>query len=248
MCGIARMPPWPTARPAVPGCGVPRAMLPHAKDYIETADGRVVQYWDKSRMEITNPGGNRSDLWFVTNGLLTKELISGRMQVGNSAFVERAPAQVPIAGDPVNNAGPTYASFGAVASLNGDRGVPAIVGATVTARIGRGGEVTMDDAMGRYGVRIGSYDPNLQHNIPAVFGDYFRTLPLDWVFVMGYPITEPYWTTVRVGGVEKDVLVQVFERRAVTFTPSNSAAFQVEMGNVGQHYFQWRYGMTPWQR
>ncbi len=103
----------------------PESYATARENYVETADGRVVQYWDKSRMEITNPGGNRADLWFVTNGLLTKELISGRMQVGNGAFVERAPAQVPIAGDPVNNTGPTYASFGAVASLNGDRGVPA---------------------------------------------------------------------------------------------------------------------------
>jgi hypothetical protein len=118
----------------------------------------------------------------------------------------------------------------------------------VTARINRGGEITNDDGTRRYDVRIGSHDPNLQHNIPAVFAEYFRTLPLDWVFVMGYPITEPYWTTVRVGGVEKDVLVQVFERRALTYTPSNDAAFRVEMGNVGQHYFRWRYGIAPWQQ
>jgi hypothetical protein len=36
------------------------------------------------------------------------------------------------------------------------------------------------------------------------------------------------------------VLVQVFERRVLTFTPSNPVAFQVEMGNVGQHYREWR--------
>ena len=39
----------------------------------------------------------------------------------------------------------------------------------------------------------------------------------------------------------KDVLVQAFERRVLTFTPTNSPAFQVEMGNVGQHYYRWRY-------
>jgi hypothetical protein len=42
--------------------------------------------------------------------------------------------------------------------------------------------------------------------------------------------------------VEKDVLVQLFERRVLTYTPSNQAGWQVEMGNVGQHYHSWRYG------
>jgi hypothetical protein len=38
------------------------------------------------------------------------------------------------------------------------------------------------------------------------------------------------------------VLFQAFERRILTYTPCNEAAFQVEMGNVGLHYYDWRYG------
>src|SRR4051794_38568039 len=38
---------------------------------------RLVQYFDKSRMEINNPKASPDDEWFVTNGLLTVELISG---------------------------------------------------------------------------------------------------------------------------------------------------------------------------
>jgi hypothetical protein len=57
---------------------------------------------------------------------------------------------------------------------------------------------------------------------------------------MGLPLSEAYWTRSVVAGVEQDVLVQVFERRVLTFTPSNPEAFQVEMGNVGQHYREWR--------
>ncbi len=56
----------------------------------------------------------------------------------------------------------------------------------------------------------------------------------------GYPITEPYWTRTVVGGVEKDVLVQLFERRVLTYTPFNAAAYQVKIGNVGLQYYQWR--------
>jgi hypothetical protein len=58
---------------------------------------------------------------------------------------------------------------------------------------------------------------------------------------MGYPITEPYWVRAKVGDKERWVLVQLFERRALTYTPDNPAAFQTEMGNVGLHYFEWRY-------
>ena len=49
-----------------------------------------------------------------------------------------------------------------------------------------------------------------------------------------------------VRGVERDVLVQLFQRRVLSYTPGNPAGFEVEMGNVGQHYYAWRYGSTPW--
>ncbi|HEY0604012.1 MAG TPA: family 10 glycosylhydrolase [Herpetosiphonaceae bacterium] len=216
--------------------------------YAEAPNGkRLVQYWDKSRMEITNPGGDRNQLWFVTNGLLTKELISGNAQVGNSAFVQRAPATVPVAGDPDDSNSPTYASFAQRASLNGDRREPAAVGATVVQTINRGGSIGTDQNLGRYGVRIAAYNNELGHNIPNVFTDYFRTLPVDWVFALGYPIAEPYWARVKVGGQVKDVLIQVYERRVLTYTPANAAQYRVEMGNVGQHYWRWRYSSAPWE-
>jgi hypothetical protein len=40
---------------------------------------------------------------------------------------------------------------------------------------------------------------------------------------------------VKVGGTYKVVLVQIFERRVLTYTPDNSPGWQVEAGNVGQH-------------
>ncbi len=41
------------------------------------------------------------------------------------------------------------------------------------------------------------------------------------------------------------MLVQAFERRLLTFVPGNSAGWQVEAGNVGRHYYEWRYGAPP---
>ena len=67
-----------------------------------------------------------------------------------------------------------------------------------------------------------------------------------WLPTMGFPIAEPYWTRAVVGGVERDVLVQLFQRRVLSYTPGNPRGFEVEMGNVGQHYYAWRYGKQPW--
>src|SRR5687767_887033 len=47
---------------------------------------RLVQYFDKSRMEINNPAGDQTNPFFVTNGLLTVDLISGSVQVGENDF------------------------------------------------------------------------------------------------------------------------------------------------------------------
>jgi hypothetical protein len=55
-------------------------------------------------------------------------------------------------------------------------------------------------------------------------------------------VSEPYWVRARVGGVERDVLVQVYQRRVLTYIPDNPAGWRVEMGNVGRHYYRWRYG------
>ncbi len=57
-------------------------------------------------------------------------------------------------------------------------------------------------------------------------------------YATGFPVTEAYWTTVRVAGTSRQVLMQAFERRVLTYTPGNPAGFEVEAGNVGAHYYQ----------
>jgi N-acetylmuramoyl-L-alanine amidase len=44
-----------------------------------------------------------------------------------------------------------------------------------------------------------------------------------------------------VAGEYTDVLIQCFERRCLTYTPSNPIGWQVEAGNIGRHYHAWRY-------
>ena len=41
------------------------------------------------------------------------------------------------------------------------------------------------------------------------------------------------------------MLVQAFERRLLTYVPGNPPGWQVEAGNVGRHYYEWRYGAPP---
>ncbi|HMM41171.1 MAG TPA: S8 family serine peptidase, partial [Thermomicrobiales bacterium] len=80
--------------------------------YSDTQHGsRLVYYFDKSRMEVTDPLADRANPWYVTNGLLVRELITGQMQVGDAAFEPHSPADVNVAGDPDDDRGPTYASF-----------------------------------------------------------------------------------------------------------------------------------------
>ena len=80
--------------------------------YEEAPGGiRRVLYFDKSRMEITNPDADPNSPWFVTNGLLATELVTGQLQLGDNRFVFRGPAQIPIAGDPDDSGGPFYSTF-----------------------------------------------------------------------------------------------------------------------------------------
>src|SRR5258708_289250 len=67
--------------------------------YVEAAGGyRVVQYFDKGRMEL---GGTAQNLQ-ITSGLLATELITGKVQTGNATTRYAPPARIPVAGDPTN--------------------------------------------------------------------------------------------------------------------------------------------------
>ncbi len=227
----------------------PEPLLTVEEPYADAAGGRrAVQYWDKSRMEVNWPAGDRSSRWFVTNGLLVRELISGQLQIGDSQFVQREPAAIPVAGDLDDQSGPTYATFRALLTAP-----PREVGTEIRARVHRDGSVTED---GPGGVFAAYHVPETNHTIADVFWAYLQAESLVWdgaafvpgrlfeptFFATGFPITEAYWARVKVGGQEKDVLVQCFERRCLTYTPDNPAGWKVEMSNVGRHYVLWRYG------
>src|SRR5690606_32789164 len=134
-------------------------------------------------------------------------------------------------------------------------------GATITRRLDRAGNVTDDPSTGAYGVTAAYHvvEPGIDHQVASPFWAFMNSsglvnesgahvnaqMFLNPFYATGLPITEAYWANVKVAGTYQDVLLQCFERRCLTYTPGNDPGWQVEAGNVGQHYYTWRYGEVP---
>jgi hypothetical protein len=213
-------------------------------------------------MEINDPNATRDDLWYVTNGLLAKELITGEKQVGDDAFETMEPADVNVAGDP--GSGPSYADL--TEHLDD---APLANGSTITQRMDAQGNVTNDPSMASHGVTaVHVPESGINHHIANVFWDFMNSEGIVWeetapssdpagrayitdklfenpFYGIGFPITEAFWTTVAVAGSPHSVLFQCFERRCLTYTPDNAQKWRLESGNVGQHYYKWRHPAPP---
>ncbi len=226
------------------------------EEYADSPDGiRQVQYFDKSRMEINDPTADTGELWQVTNGLLVVEMVEGRIQIGDDEFDDSIePANIPIAGDINVIPGMTYAKIDELdLRLESAREEGTLINEAV-----REDEIVVDEQYDEYGVTA-MYEVEIEgvnNTVASPFwgfmnddglvyedGDYFTDdLFLNPFYATGYPITEAYWATVLVGDDPTDVLWQCFERRCLTYTPDNPDGWQVESGNVGLHYYLWRYG------
>jgi hypothetical protein len=233
----------------------PEGHTPQMKEeYADAPDGeRLVQYFDKTRMEINDPAADQSSIWYVTNGLLAIELITGEMQVGDNEFEQRQPAAIHIAGD-ADPTSPTYATFNALRHEP-----PRPEGETIIQTVDKAGRVGEDTSLGAYGVSAEYAVEETSHTVASVFWDFMNSEGLIYeggetrtdrlfenpFFAVGLPITEAYWMNVPVAGQPQDVLAQCFERRCLTYTPGNAEGWQVEAANIGQHYYEWRYNETP---
>jgi hypothetical protein len=218
-------------------------------------NGRFVQYYDKSRMEITTDQSVPGDSpWFVTNGLLVNELMTGELQLGDDTFEPHIPASVNVAGDPDGSTGPTYAALAALRDAEARE-----VGAGIDDVVDRFGNVSSNPTFATYGVTAAAYVPQTDHTVASVFWEFMNSSGTVWedgqfftdllfenpFYATGYPVIEAYWTTVELDDVPTDVLLQCFERRCLTYTPTNPDGWKVEAGNVGQHYYHWRYVQIP---
>lgn len=217
---------------------------------------RMVQYFDKTRMEVADVAADPVNPWYVTNGLLAKELITGQMQAGHGRFRSAPPATVPVDGNLNDPNAPTYATLAPLIHYQ-----PLPTGMTIIQTVDRNGTVGADQSLARFGIAAAVHVRETNHTVASVFWEFMNargTVFADGAFrddrlfenpfyATGYPLTEAYSTTVLVGGVPKRVLVQVFERRVLTYTPDNPPGWRVETGNVGLRYYQWRYGQLGQQ-
>jgi phosphate/phosphite/phosphonate ABC transporter binding protein len=228
------------------------------EQYAEGEGGtRKVQYFDKSRMEINDPKADKNSPFYVTNGLLTVELISGKMQVGNSQYQTRYAANIPLASDNDDANAPTYATYFLIAnSPLGDHPAVDRTGATINEQVNKAGIVSKNAAFEKYGAKYGFYNTETKHNIADKMWEFLNAsgptlnaggqtvnakLSDPWFYTTGYAISEPYWANVKIAGKQSDVLIQLFERRVVTYVPDAPEGFKVQMGNIGAHYYDWRY-------
>jgi hypothetical protein len=208
---------------------------------------RLVQYFDKGRMELTDPARA-----VVTSGLLAEEMVTGRVQTGDATFQQGMPASIPLAGDDDLFTDPHYPgkaisppTYATLANLHAAflDSQPAAIGSATTREIAGAttGNVPATYALGASDPQgiIAAYDAATGHNIPAAFATFRDRAG---IATIGLAISEPFWGSFKFGTGGKVVLVQVFERRVLTYTPDNPAAYRVEMGNVGLHYYLWRYG------
>ena len=194
--------------------------------YAEAPGGkRLVQYYDKSRMELTDPESG-----VVTQGLLALDMMLGRIQVGDAEFVDHptGASTENVAGDRGGNNGPTYASMSGLIEA-----APLAAGAAVTQTVDANGQIGEDSDLAAFGVMADELVQRdwLNHRIASVFWAFMNQEGVVWAdagyqndrlftdsfYAVGLPVTEAYWSKVQVNGSSKWVLVQCFERRCLTY-------------------------------
>lgn len=199
----------------------------------------LVQYFDKGRLEVNDPTANPGSPWYVSSGRLVSEMVAGEAETGRAPGYRIGPAQVPVTGDDGSSQAPSYATFAAFTAR-----VQRADGQPVTNLLSASGKVEPMQPIPA-GKQLNMYEPATGHNWADVFwqfaADPDRPAAFNWLYTLGYPITEPFWVRAPINGKVQPVLVQLFERRTLTYNPANPPGTQVEMGNAGRHYYRWRY-------
>lgn len=230
--------------------------------YRESATSmRSMVYYDKGRLDILNPDDDTNDLWYVSSAALVREMLTGRIQFGETEFVTRGKATIPVVGDLNQPDALTYEKLAPLAVLEPDpQALTAVLGDGArdlaelepVSRIGdpitslitaRGTFKT--GAVADSTIVVGDYDDVTHRTIAAPFAAWAEAQPYPAIYLLGHALTDPFWIDTVIGGEPQRVLFQAFERRIMTYNPANEAAWQVESGNVGRHYRLWRNLAQP---
>lgn len=114
---------------------------------------------------------------------------------------------------------------------------------------------TMNDPKGRWpvpaGYRAGTtlmtkegvfvpFDAQLRavpgYKVPDFFWRYITQVALfpgGWLHDIGLPMTEAFPATVIKNGVQRDIIMQAFERTVLSYDPANPPQWQIERANIG---------------
>ena len=152
----------------------PGAFYTEYEPYSGTPEGNhLVQYFDKGRLEINDPQGDKSSPWYVTSGLLVKEMVAGAAETGEGSLYRIGPANVSVAGD--GDGGPTYAQF---ADLTGradnQEGRPLGDASFLHVNGGIAELTTEGDAP--VSIKIGRYEEASGHNWADVFWSFASSM------------------------------------------------------------------------
>ena len=187
-------------------------VLGHPLNGLEIANGFHAQYFEKGRLEY-HPEFQDNDRWLFAYGRLAAELI------------ERG-ANLPVGGD---TSSLSYADLRAEAAPERRVAPP---------RPNVDGPI---DA-GLRGTFVPT-DPQLKsgpgHFVPRRFWAYANRadlFPGGWLHDLGLPLTAAISARVTKGGVEREIIIQAFERTILTDDPLNQDVFQIERANVGRDY------------
>jgi hypothetical protein len=232
------------------------------ENYAEGASGaqdgkHLVQYFDKSRMEVNDPFADKNNPFYVTNGRLAVELITGEIEEVGSTPESRWPAYIPLGDNTGKEDEITYASFRATldGKSSGNVGTPVLAEIRPDGPLNVISPGTVPTVGAKYNLKYTYYESVTMRGIPDVFWSFLNAtgpvlqggqqttarLSDPYFYASGYPISDAYWTQMTVGGTRVDALVQAYERRMLTYVPSAPEGFRVQMGNVGRHYYDWRY-------
>lgn len=199
-------------------------------------DRRVVQYFDRGRMEV-EPGSSQ-----VTIGKLVQELVQGEIDLGGGVTRSRDVPDLPIdSGDSVKQI-PTYRTLEQL-TISPDSPAVHDVGGRVTEWIDRAGRTERPSTpvmvfRSRFVEETGVH-------LPDVFVELFQRPEFQsdrWIDVFGMPISEPFWAEYRRKDESQASLIQVFERRILVYSPGLNEANRFTVASSGRHYASWRYG------
>jgi hypothetical protein len=220
----------------------PTAIYSATEPFAESPGGQQeVIYFDKGRMDLPDPNPPQPTRFLVVPGTLARELVTGQVAIGATQMQSRVSPDVPVAGDMGDANAPTYVTFNKLGAGTDAGKAQDLTGEPVSTTLTRTGELGQNADLGAT-VKNAAFVPETGHNIPDVFLNWFKTQSWDWIYIAGYPISEAYWSSVKVGGETHNVLIQIYERRTITYDPQAPEGFQVQFGNVGRHYYDWRYG------